>query len=141
MVPLLARLPRGSSAGALPLVGVAAIAALAVAATALVGLGLALVVVQTLDPDGGRSVGDSAVLAGRLWLLAQGGELRISSGPLVVAPLLLTLGLAWGLSQAGRGIARLRAPIGPADAARAVGVVAGVHLLVTVVLALLLDAP
>jgi len=113
----------------------------AVGAVALMGLTLALVVVQTLDPAGGQAVGGSVVLAGRLLLLAQGGELRIASGPLVLAPLLLTLGLSWGLCQAGRGIARLRAPITPADAARAVGVVAGVHLLLTVALALALDAP
>jgi hypothetical protein len=113
----------------------------AVSAAGLAGLGLALVVVQTLDPAGGQSVGDSVVLAGRLWLLAQGGALQIASGPVVLAPLLLTLGIAWGLSQAGRGIVRLRAPISRADALRASGVVAGVHVLLTVVLALLLDAP
>jgi hypothetical protein len=141
VVSLLARLPRSSRAGALPLLGLAGAASVAVSAAALVGLTLALVVVQTLDPAGGQSVGDSVVLAGRLWLLAQGGELRIASGPLVLAPLLLTLGLAWGLSQAGRGIARLRAPISGADAARVVGVVAGVHLLGTAGLALVVDAP
>jgi hypothetical protein len=113
----------------------------AVSAAGLAGLALALVVVQTLDPAGGQSVGDSVVLAGRLWLLAQGGELRIGSGPLVLAPLLLTLGLAWGLSQAGRGLVRLRAPIAAADAVRVAAVVTGVHLLLTVLLALLLDAP
>ena len=114
---------------------------MAVSAAGLAGLALALVVVQTLDPAGGQSVGDSVVLAGRLWLLAQGGELRIGSGPLVLAPLLLTLGLAWGLSQAGRGLVRLRAPITAADAMRVAAVVTGVHLLLTVLLALLLDAP
>ena len=138
---MLSRLPKGSRTGAVPLLGLAAAASLAVSAAALVGLGLALVVVQTLDPDGGRSAGDSVVLAGRLWLLAQGGELRLPSGPLVLAPLLLTLGLAWGFSQAGRGIARLRAPIGGADVARTVAVVVGVHLLLTVGLALAFDAP
>lgn len=141
MVSLLARLPRGDRAGALPLVGLAGAASLAVSAAALAGLSLALVVVQTLDPVGGQSVGDSVVLAGRLLLLAQGGELRLASGPVVLAPLLLTLGLAWGLTQAGRGIARLRAPIGAADAVRAVGTVTAVHLLLTVVLALAVDAP
>lgn len=141
MVSVLARLPRGTRTGTLPLVGVAGAASLAVAVAALTGLSLALVVVQTLDPAGGRSVGDSVVLAGRLWLLAQGGELRIGSGPLVLAPLLLTLGVAWGLAQAGRGVARLRAPMDPGDAARTVAVVAGVHLALTLLLALLLDAP
>lgn len=141
MVSLLARLPRGGRAGAVPLVGLAGAAALAVAAAALAGLALALVVVQTLDPAGGRSVGDSVVLAGRLLLLAQGGELGIASGPLRIAPLLLTLGLAWGLAQAGRGVARLRPPGTAADAARAVATVVAVHVVLTAVLALVVDAP
>ncbi len=141
MVSLLARLPRVGRAGALPLVGLAGAASLAVGGAALAGLSLALVVVQTLDPIGGQSVGDSVVLAGRLLLLAQGGELGLASGPLVLAPLLLTLGLAWGFSQAGRGIARLRTPVGRGDAARAVAVVTAVHVLLTVVLALLVDSP
>jgi hypothetical protein len=141
VVSLLARLPGRTRAGLLPLVGLAGAASVAVSAVGLAGLGLALVVVQTLDPVGGRSVGDSVVLAGRLWLLAQGGELQIASGPLVLAPLLLTLGLCWGLAQAGRGIVRLRAPVTGADAGRVAGVVAGVHVLVTVLLAFLLDAP
>jgi len=141
VVSLLARLPGRTRAGLLPLVGLAGAASVAVSAVGLAGLGLALVVVQTLDPVGGRSVGDSVVLAGRLWVLAQGGELRIASGPLVLAPLLLTLGLCWGLAQAGRGIVRLRAPVTGVDAGWVAGVVAGVHILVTVLLALLLDAP
>jgi hypothetical protein len=141
VVSLLARLPRAGRAGALPLVGLAAAASLAVSAAALAGLTLALVVVQTLDPVGGQSVADSVVLAGRLLLLAQGGELGLASGPLVLAPLLLTLGLAWGLSQAGRGIARLRAPIGAGDVGRAVGTVTAVHVALTVVLALAVDSP
>jgi hypothetical protein len=141
VVSLLARLPGRTRVGALPLVGLAGVASLAVSLVGLAGLALALVVVQTLDPLGGRSVGDSVVLAGRLWLLAQGGELRIASGPLVLAPLLLTLGLGWGLSQAGRGIVRLRAPVTGVDAGWVAGVVAGVHVLVTVLLAFLLDAP
>jgi hypothetical protein len=141
VVSLLARLPGRTRVGALPLVGLAGAASLAVSLVGLAGLALALVVVQTLDPVGGRSVGDSVVLAGRLWLLAQGGELRIASGPLVLAPLLLTLGLGWGLAQAGRGVIRLRAPVTGAVAVRVAGVIAGVHVLVTVLLALLLDAP
>ena len=141
VVSVVSRPSKGSRTGAVPLLGLAAAASLAVGAAALVGLGLALVVVQTLDPGGGRSVGDSVVLAGRLLVLAQGGELRLPSGPLVLAPLLLTLGLAWGFSQAGRGIARSRSPMGGGDVARTVAVVAGVHLLLTAGLALLLDAP
>lgn len=141
MVSLLARLPRGNHVAALPLVGLAGAASVAVSVAALAGLALALVVVHALDPGGGQSVGASVVLAGRLWLLAQGGELRIDSGSLVLAPLLLTLGLAWGLAEAGRGIARLRAPLSRGDAARTTGVVAGVHVLLTLVLALAVDGP
>jgi hypothetical protein len=141
VVSLLARLPRPSRVGTVPLVGLAAAASVAVSVVGLAGLWLALVVVQTLDPAGGQSVGESALLAGRLWLLAHGGELELASGPLALAPLLLTLGLIWGLSQAGRGIARLRAPITRADALRAGGVAAGVHLVLTVLLALMVDAP
>src|SRR3712207_6988235 len=51
---------------------------------------LPIFVVQTLDPAGGLPVADSARLAGQLWLLAQGGGLILASGPLVLAPLLLT---------------------------------------------------
>jgi hypothetical protein len=141
VVSLLARLPKVGRAEALPLSGLAAAASLAVSTAAMAGLVLALVVVATLDPVGGQSVGDSVVLAGRLMLLAQWGELRLASGPLVLAPLLLTLGLAWGLSQAGRGIARLRTPIAGPDAARAVGTVTAVHLVLAMVLALVLDGP
>ena len=139
MVSLLARLPRQSRA--VPLLGLASAASVAVTAAGLMGIGLALVVVQTLDPVRGQSLGDSVLLAGRLWLLAQGAELRIASGPLALAPLLLTLGLAWGLSQAGRGIVRLRAPVTRRAAIEGTAAVAGVHLLLTVGLALVIDGP
>ena len=143
MVSLLARLPRRGGAGQapLPLPWLAVAAALAVDLAALAGLGLALVVVQTLDPTGGLGTGDSIGLAGRLLLLAQGGELDIGAGPLVLAPLLLTLAIAWGLSRAGRVLARLHDVAAVADAARATGLVVAVHVLLTVVLALALDAP
>jgi hypothetical protein len=84
----------------------AAVATAAVTVLGLLGVGLASVVVQTLDPAGGMPVAGSARLAGRLWLLAQGGGLVLDSGPLVLAPLLLTLAVAWGLSSAGRGVVR-----------------------------------
>ncbi|MCW2705318.1 MAG: conserved rane protein of unknown function [Blastococcus sp.] len=143
MVSLLARLPRRGGAGQapLPLPWLAVAAALAVDLAALAGLGLALVVVQTLDPTGGLGTGDSIGLAGRLLLLAQGGELDIGAGPLVLAPLLLTLAIAWGLSRAGRVLARLRDVAAVGDAARATGLVVAVHVLLTVVLALALDGP
>jgi Family of unknown function (DUF6350) len=146
VVSLLARMPRrGRDLAALrrpvPLLAVAGAAALAVSLVGLVGLGLALVVVQTLDPTGGLGVGDSVAVAGRLWLLAQGGELDIGSGPLVLAPLLLTLGIAWGLSQAGRGFVRLGDVDTWRQAAQGSAVLVAVHVLVGVGLALTFDAP
>jgi uncharacterized protein DUF6350 len=143
VVSLLARLPRRSAAGqsAPPLVWHAVAAAVAVDLAALAGLGLALVVVQTLDPSGGLGTGASLALGGRLWLLAQGGELDVGAGPLVLAPLLLTLGLAWGLSRAGRVLAALHDLSSPREAARATGLVVAVHVLITLVLALALDEP
>jgi hypothetical protein len=101
----------------------------------LAGLGLALVVVQTLDPEGGLPVSGSAALAGRLWLLAQGGELRLDSGPLVLAPLLLTLGIAWALARAGRAVVRVTDLTGAREAARAVGLLVLIHVLLMLVLA------
>ena len=143
MVSLLARLPRrgGAGHGPLPLGWLAVAAALAVNVAGLAGLGLALVVVQTLDPIGGLGTGDSIAVAGRLWLLAQGGELDLGAGPLVLAPLLLTLGIAWGLARAGRGLARLHDVETTADAVRATGLVVAVHVLFTLVLCLVVDAP
>jgi hypothetical protein len=143
VVSLLARLPHAGRNGdrSSGLAWLAVAASLAVSVAGLAGLGLALVVVQTLDPDGGLGVGSSLALAGRLWLLAHGGELDIGSGPLVLAPLLLTLGVAWGLSQAGRGLARLRDLTEVRDALRAAGVLVGVHVVVTVLLALAVDDP
>ena len=144
MVPLLARLPRRGNDGGglhgLPLAWLAVAAILAVDVAGLAGLGLAVVVVQTLDPSGGLSVGGSAALAGRLWLLAQGGRLDLETGPLVLAPLLLTGGIAWGLSRAARVVVRLRDLTGASAAARAVALLVGAHLLVAVLLAVLLDA-
>jgi hypothetical protein len=142
---LLARLPRPGRAdggsGALPLGWLALAAVMAVNVAGLAGLGLALVVVQTLDPAGGLPVGGSMALAVRLWLLAQGGELRLASGPLVLAPLLLTLGIAWGLSRAGRAVARLRDLTDAAAAVRATGVVVLIHVLVTLALVPLVSSP
>jgi hypothetical protein len=114
---------------------------LAVTVTGLLGLGLALVVVQTLDPDGGLPVGSSARLAGQLWLLAQGAELDLPSGPLRLAPLLLTAGIAWGLSRAAGSVVALRELEGPGEVARVLAVVVGVHTAVTAVLALAVSTP
>jgi hypothetical protein len=112
-------------------------AAAAVTVTGLLGLGLAIVVVQTLDPAGGMSAGASAVLAGRLWLLAHGGELGLPSGPLVMAPLLLTLLLARGLSWAGRVAVRaLDEEAGARRVLRTAGLVIAAHLAVTTAVAL-----
>ena len=141
MVSLLSRLPRpGAGPQSLPLVWLALAAILAVDVAGITGLGLAVVVVQTLDPVGGLPVGGSAALAGQLWLLAQGGKLELPSGPLVLAPLLLTLAIGWGLSRAGRGVVRAQELTGARAAARAVGVLAAAHLLVGFLLAAVLDA-
>jgi hypothetical protein len=144
VVSLLARLPRrGDRAGgpALPLGWLALAAVLAVDLAGLAGLGLALVVVQTLDPAGGLPVSGSVALAGRLWLLAQGGELRLDSGSLVLAPLLLTLGIAWALSRAGRGVARFGHVGTGREAARAIGLIVGIHLLLMLGLSVVLSDP
>lgn len=144
MVSLLARLPqRGGPAGrpALALGWLAAIAAAAVTLVGLAGLGLGLAVINALDPAGGMPVAGSLAVAGRLWLLAQGGGVELASGPLVLAPLLLTLAVAWGLSRAGRAVVRARELTGPPDIAATLAVVVGVHLLLTLVLAAVLDAP
>ncbi|TYP89782.1 DUF6350 family protein [Blastococcus xanthinilyticus] len=138
MASLLARLPLRRDAGAaVRSAPVAVGAAAAVTVAGLVGLGLALVVVQTLDPGGGMSVGASGRLAGQLWLLAQGAELRLPSGPLVLAPLLLTLLVARGLVWAGRVAVRvLDDDAGGGRVLRAAGAVVATHLALTWLLAL-----
>jgi hypothetical protein len=143
---LLARLPgRGgadaAARGSLPSAALAALAGAAVLATALVGLGAAIVVVQTLDPSGGLSVGGCTVLAGRLLLLAHGGELRTASGPIVLAPLVLTAGLAWGLSRAARVVVRARDLTEARPVAGVAAAVVLVHLLLTLLLAAGVDGP
>jgi hypothetical protein len=55
--------------------------------------------------------------------------------------LLLTLGIAWGLSRAGRVLVRLQDLDSGRDAARATGLVVLVHVLLTLVLALVVDSP
>ncbi|WP_346620073.1 DUF6350 family protein [Blastococcus montanus] len=144
MVPLLARLPfrrdDGAVARSAPPAVLAAAAAVAVTVVGLAGLGLALLVVQTLDPVGGMSAGGSAVLAARLWLLAHGAELVLPSGPLVLAPLLLTLLVARGLSWAGRVAVRgLDDGASGRDVVRVSALAVVVHLLLTALLALVAD--
>ncbi|WP_299952355.1 DUF6350 family protein [uncultured Modestobacter sp.] len=145
MTSLLTRLPSlggsGGSARRRPVGWLAGGAALAVTVLGLLGLGLALVVVQTLDPDGGLPIGSSARLAGQLWLLAQGAELQLASGPLRLAPLLLTLLVAWGLSRAAGSVVGLRELRTPADVAPVLAVVVGTHVAATLALALLVDTP
>lgn len=146
MVSLLARLPRrgsdgGDAAGPLPLVPLALAGAVAVSAAGLGILALAVGVVSTLDPTGGPGAGGSVAHGGRLWLLAQGAELTVPSGPVALAPLLLTLAIAWGLSSAGRLVVRLGGLAGLRDAARAGGVLVASHVVLTALLALLLDGP
>jgi hypothetical protein len=146
VVSLLARLPwRGRDAGdrhrSLPLLWLAAAASAAVTVTGLVVLGLAVVVVQTLDPSGGLPVSGSITLAGRLWLLAHGGRLDLASGPLVLAPLLITLAVAWGLARAGRGIVRAHDVTDGREAGQAAAVAVGVHVVLTVAVALGVASP
>lgn len=141
MVPLLSRLTSpGRRAPGHP-VWFAAAAAIALSMLGLLGLGLALVVVQTLDPTGGLPVSGSAGLAGRLWLLAQGGRLQLDSGPLAVAPLLLTTALAWGLCRLGRGVVAARDVAGARGAAEVLGAIVAVHAVLTLLVAVLVGAP
>jgi hypothetical protein len=113
----------------------AAVAAVTVAGVAV--LALAVVVVQTLDPTGGLPFSGSLTLAARLWLLAQGGQIRLVSGPIVLAPLLLTAAIAWGLSRVGRLLGRAE----ERRAGRAFATAVAAHVLLTLVLALLVSAP
>jgi Family of unknown function (DUF6350) len=137
VVALLSSLTRGTGdrpdgrPGGLSATFAAVLAAAAVTVTGLLGLGVAVVVVQTLDPDGGLSVGSSTGVAARLWLLAQGGSVDLASGPLRIAPLLLTMGIAWGLSRAGRWVVHAADVTGRAAAGRVAGIVVGVHVSVT----------
>ncbi len=146
MVSLLARLPLpgqrvpGDRGAAYP-VALAAAATAAVTLLGLLGLGLAVVVVQALDPAGGLPVGGSFQVGGQVWLLANGGGLVLPSGPLVLAPLLLTLAVAFGLARAGRGVARVVEPSGAGAAGVVVASGTGTHVLLTVLLALVVDTP
>jgi hypothetical protein len=119
----------------------AAVATAAVTVLGLLGVGLASVVVQTLDPAGGMPVAGSALLSGRLWLLAQGGGLTLVSGPLVLAPLLLTLVVAWGLSSAGRGVVRACDLTVGRLLAAVVAAAVGTHTLLAVLVGLLVTTP
>src|SRR3954470_15917994 len=114
-------------------------AVVAVSLAGLVGLGVAVVVVSMLDPTGGLSVGGSIGLAGRLWLLASGAELELPSGPLRLAPLLLTLGIAWGLCRAARFTVHVAGDVGARSAAGITAAMVAVHTLVTVLLGVALD--
>ncbi len=146
MVSLLARLPLpgqrlpGGRGPAYP-VALATAATAAVTLLGLAGLGLAVVVVQALDPAGGLPVGGSVRVGGQLWLLANGGGLVLPSGPLVLAPLLLTLAVAFGLARAGRGVARVVEPAGAGAAGVVVAAGTATHVLLTVLLALAVDGP
>ncbi|MFW3169943.1 DUF6350 family protein [Geodermatophilus sp. CPCC 206100] len=117
----------------------AGLAAVAVSVLGLLGLGLAVVVVQTLDPAGGLPVQGSARVAGQLWLLAQGGGLELDSGPLVLAPLLLTLVVAGGLSSAARGVVRAGDLGDGRDGGAVLAAVAVTHTVLTVLVALAVD--
>jgi hypothetical protein len=146
VVSLLARLnlpgqrdPGTRTAWHAPVLAAAATAAVTV--LGLLGVGLASVVVQTLDPAGGMPVAGSARLSGRLWLLAQGGGLTLGSGPLVLAPLLLTVVVAWGLSSAGRGVVRACDLTVGRSLAAVVAAAVGTHTLLAVLVGLLVTTP
>ncbi|ADB76975.1 DUF6350 family protein [Geodermatophilus obscurus] len=146
MVSLLARLslPGQRDPGARPsrhAPVLAAVATAAVTVLGLLGVGLTSVVVQTLDPAGGLPVADSGRLAGQLWLLAQGSGLTLGSGPLVLAPLLLTMAVAWGLSSAGRGVVRACDLTGGRPLAAVLAAAVGTHTLLSVLVGLLVDTP
>jgi hypothetical protein len=117
----------------------AILATLAVTLVGLIGIGVAVLVVQTLDPDGGLSAGTSTAVAGQLWLLAQGGTVQLDSGPLALAPLLLTLGIAGGLSRAGRWVVHVADVSALGVASRVVGLIVVMHAMTTALLALVLD--
>ena len=143
MVPLLARLPwRGRDAdhASVPLGWLALASVAAVSAAGIVVLALAVVVVQTLDPAGGLPVLRSLALTVRLWLLAQGGRLELSSGPIVLAPLLVTAAIAWGLSRVGRLLARVH-DLRPGAVGRAFAIAVAVHVALTLGLALAVSSP
>src|SRR3954462_13815784 len=92
-------------------------------------------------PEGGLSVGSSIGLAGRLWLLAQGGSLTLASGRLVLAPLLLTSAIAWGLSRAAREVVRANDVSTARDVGRCVAVTVAGHVVLTLLLGLALTGP
>src|SRR3954462_12310790 len=122
----------GTPAGSWRGMAAAAAAVVAVSLAGLVGLGLAVVVVSTLDPGGGLTVGGSLGLAGRLWLLANGGELRVDSGPLRLAPLLLTAAISWGLSRAGRFAVHVAGATAARTATLTAAALVAAHTLLTV---------
>jgi hypothetical protein len=116
----------------------AAAAAAGVTVLGLFGLAGAVLVVETLDPGSGLSFGGSLALAGRLWLLANGGQLALSSGPLVLAPLLLTAAIAWSLSRTTRAAVAA----GAADSRVGLQVLTAalVHVVLTLLLGVVLDS-
>src|SRR3954462_5352548 len=122
----------GTPAGSWRGMAAAAAAVVARSLAGLVGLGLAVVVVSTLDPGGGLTVGGSVGLAGRLWLLANGGELELPSGPLRVPALLLPAGRGWGRPRAGRFAVHVGGPSTPRVAAMTAAVLVGGHTLLIV---------
>ncbi|MGY1842567.1 cell division protein PerM [Modestobacter sp. SYSU DS0875] len=145
MTSLLSRLPlgsRGTGGRRGPATGWLAVAtALAVPVTGLLGLWLALLVVQTLDPDGGLPAGSSARVAGQLWLLAHGAAVELPSGPLRIAPLLVTAGIAWGLARASGSVVAVRELESPRSVSGVLAVVVAVHTATTGLVTALVTAP
>ncbi|MGY1857063.1 cell division protein PerM [Modestobacter sp. SYSU DS0290] len=145
MTSLLSRLPLGShgTGGRRgPATGWLAVAtALAVSVTGLLGLWLALLVVQALDPDGGLPAGSSARVAGQLWSLAHGAAVELPSGPLRIAPLLVTAGTAWGLARAAGSVVAVRELDSPRSVAGVLGAVVAAHAVTTALVAVLVSTP
>lgn len=142
MRQLLTRSPdRGGDRGGPPTAVLAAGASAAVTVVGLLVLTLALVVVAALDPAGGLGTGANTALAGRLWLLAHGAGLGLPSGTVVLAPLLLTAAIAWGASSAARWVVARRDLAGLRDVGPVVGTVVGVHAVLVLLLARLVDTP
>ena len=112
VVSLLARLPRGgaaaATAGPLP-AGLAGRGrrGRGLASSVWSASALAVGVVSTLDPAGGLASAARSRWPAGCGCSPRAGRSTSASGPLVLAPLLLTLGVAWGLSRAGRGVVRL----------------------------------
>ncbi|SDN61218.1 hypothetical protein SAMN05660199_00407 [Klenkia soli] len=142
MRPLLTRSSdRGGDRVRLPLAMLALATSAAVTAVGLLVLTLALVVLAALDPSGGLGVGADTALAARLWLLAHGAGLRLPSGTIVLAPLLLTAAIGWGASSAARWVVLRRDVSGRRAVGTVVAAIGAGHAVLVLLLALVVTTP